>query len=77
MASHCAFSHCVSCLSKISIDEESLSLLLQVHYDEFIPMFEKQYPQFPWKEVEVSVNIHPLRLQDVFQELLEELKNSI
>lgn len=26
--------------------------LKQVHYDEFIPMFEEQYPQFPWKEVE-------------------------
>ncbi|KAF7664143.1 hypothetical protein LDENG_00188030 [Lucifuga dentata] len=26
--------------------------LKQVHYDEFIPMFEKQYPQYPWKEVE-------------------------
>lgn len=27
-----------------------------MHYDDFIPMFENQYPQFPWKEVEVSVN---------------------
>ncbi|KAM6987138.1 tubulin--tyrosine ligase-like protein 12 [Aplochiton taeniatus] len=26
--------------------------LKQVHYDEFIPMFEKQYPLYPWKEVE-------------------------
>ncbi|KAI1882058.1 hypothetical protein AGOR_G00246780 [Albula goreensis] len=26
--------------------------LKQVHYDEFIPMFEKQYPQHPWKEVQ-------------------------
>ncbi|XP_046873660.1 tubulin--tyrosine ligase-like protein 12 isoform X2 [Hypomesus transpacificus] len=26
--------------------------LKQVHYDEFIPMFEKQYPQYPWKDVE-------------------------
>ncbi|XP_003449806.1 tubulin--tyrosine ligase-like protein 12 [Oreochromis niloticus] len=26
--------------------------LKQVHYDEFIPMFEKQYPQYPWKVVE-------------------------
>ncbi|XP_062299798.1 tubulin--tyrosine ligase-like protein 12 isoform X1 [Scomber scombrus] len=29
--------------------------LKQVHYDEFIPMFEKQYPQHPWKEVEAEV----------------------
>ncbi|KAM3858863.1 tubulin--tyrosine ligase-like protein 12 [Diretmus argenteus] len=29
--------------------------LKQVHYDEFIPMFEKQYPQYPWKEVEGEV----------------------
>nr|XP_057922279.1 tubulin--tyrosine ligase-like protein 12 isoform X1 [Doryrhamphus excisus] len=26
--------------------------LKQVHYDDFIPMFEKQYPNHPWKEVE-------------------------
>ncbi|KAK9525270.1 hypothetical protein VZT92_015997 [Zoarces viviparus] len=29
--------------------------LKQVHYDEFIPMFEKQYPLHPWKEVEAEV----------------------
>ncbi|KAM9845763.1 tubulin--tyrosine ligase-like protein 12 [Aulostomus maculatus] len=29
--------------------------LKQVHYDEFIPMFEEQYPQHPWKEVEAEV----------------------
>ncbi|XP_061523607.1 tubulin--tyrosine ligase-like protein 12 [Phycodurus eques] len=29
--------------------------LKQVHYDEFIPMFEKQYPQYPWKEVEAQL----------------------
>ncbi|XP_047430657.1 tubulin--tyrosine ligase-like protein 12 [Mugil cephalus] len=29
--------------------------LKQVHYDEFIPMFEKQYPQYPWKEVETEL----------------------
>uniref|UniRef100_UPI0037E7CEFF tubulin--tyrosine ligase-like protein 12 n=1 Tax=Semicossyphus pulcher TaxID=241346 RepID=UPI0037E7CEFF len=29
--------------------------LKQVHYDEFIPMFEKQYPLHPWKEVEVEL----------------------
>ncbi|XP_040002553.1 tubulin--tyrosine ligase-like protein 12 isoform X3 [Xiphias gladius] len=29
--------------------------LKQVHYDEFIPMFEKQYQQHPWKEVEAKV----------------------
>lgn len=28
--------------------------LLQVHYNEFIPEFEKQYPEFPWKSVQVS-----------------------
>lgn len=26
----------------------------QVHCDEFIPEFEKQYPEFPWKNVQVS-----------------------
>lgn len=26
----------------------------QVHCDEFIPEFEKQYPEFPWKSVQVS-----------------------
>ncbi|XP_061085532.1 tubulin--tyrosine ligase-like protein 12 [Conger conger] len=29
--------------------------LKQVHYDEFIPMFEKQHPQFPWAEVQAEV----------------------
>ncbi|KAF7693804.1 hypothetical protein HF521_007557 [Silurus meridionalis] len=29
--------------------------LKQLHYDEFIPMFEKQYADYPWKEVEVSL----------------------
>uniref|UniRef100_A0A6Q2Z211 Tubulin--tyrosine ligase-like protein 12 SET-like domain-containing protein n=1 Tax=Esox lucius TaxID=8010 RepID=A0A6Q2Z211_ESOLU len=29
--------------------------LKQVHYDEFIPMFEKQYPQYPWKGLEAEV----------------------
>uniref|UniRef100_A0A1A7YT33 Tubulin tyrosine ligase-like family, member 12 n=1 Tax=Iconisemion striatum TaxID=60296 RepID=A0A1A7YT33_9TELE len=29
--------------------------LKQVHYDEFIPIFEKQYPQYPWKEVEAEL----------------------
>uniref|UniRef100_A0A8C3ADZ3 Tubulin tyrosine ligase-like family, member 12 n=1 Tax=Cyclopterus lumpus TaxID=8103 RepID=A0A8C3ADZ3_CYCLU len=28
--------------------------LKQVHYDDFIPMFEKQYPLYPWKGVEVK-----------------------
>ncbi|KAG8005733.1 Tubulin--tyrosine ligase-like protein 12 [Nibea albiflora] len=27
----------------------------RVHYDEFIPMFEEQYPQYPWKEVEAEL----------------------
>ncbi|KAF3859466.1 hypothetical protein F7725_021865 [Dissostichus mawsoni] len=26
-----------------------------VHYDEFIPMFDNQYPLYPWKEVEAEV----------------------
>ncbi|XP_076152731.1 tubulin--tyrosine ligase-like protein 12 [Alosa pseudoharengus] len=30
-------------------------VLKQVHYDEFIPMFEKQYPQYPWKQVEADI----------------------
>ena len=25
-----------------------------MHYDEFVPEFEKQYPEFPWKSVQVS-----------------------
>nr|XP_046235107.1 tubulin--tyrosine ligase-like protein 12 [Scatophagus argus] len=29
--------------------------LKQVHYDEFIPMFEQQYPMYPWKEVETEL----------------------
>ncbi|XP_070709918.1 tubulin--tyrosine ligase-like protein 12 [Pempheris klunzingeri] len=29
--------------------------LKQVHYDEFIPMFEEQYPLYPWKEVEAEL----------------------
>ncbi|XP_056605229.1 tubulin--tyrosine ligase-like protein 12 [Triplophysa dalaica] len=29
--------------------------LKQIHYDEFIPMFESQYPQFPWKQVEADI----------------------
>ncbi|XP_070785226.1 tubulin--tyrosine ligase-like protein 12 [Enoplosus armatus] len=29
--------------------------LKQVHFDEFIPMFEKQYPLYPWKEVEAEL----------------------
>ncbi|CAL8324020.1 unnamed protein product [Lota lota] len=29
--------------------------LKQVHYDDFIPMFEKQYPQHPWSEVEAEL----------------------
>lgn len=38
-------------------NRESLLPCLKVHYDEFIPMFEEQNPQYPWKEVEVSDNI--------------------
>ncbi|KAL2103037.1 hypothetical protein ACEWY4_002205 [Coilia grayii] len=30
-------------------------VLKQVHYDEFIPMFEKQYPEYPWKQVEADI----------------------
>ncbi|KAG5830699.1 hypothetical protein ANANG_G00313400 [Anguilla anguilla] len=29
--------------------------LKQIHYDEFIPMFEKQHPQCPWEEVQAEV----------------------
>ncbi|CAL8279074.1 unnamed protein product [Gadus morhua 'NCC'] len=29
--------------------------LKQVHYDDFIPMFEQQYPQHPWSEVEAEL----------------------
>uniref|UniRef100_A0A8C7Y1L2 Tubulin tyrosine ligase-like family, member 12 n=1 Tax=Oryzias sinensis TaxID=183150 RepID=A0A8C7Y1L2_9TELE len=29
--------------------------LKQVHFDDFIPMFERQYPQHPWKEVEAQL----------------------
>ncbi|XP_030630015.1 tubulin--tyrosine ligase-like protein 12 [Chanos chanos] len=29
--------------------------LKQIHYDEFIPMFERQYPQYPWKQVEGEI----------------------
>uniref|UniRef100_A0A674NQD6 Tubulin tyrosine ligase-like family, member 12 n=1 Tax=Takifugu rubripes TaxID=31033 RepID=A0A674NQD6_TAKRU len=29
--------------------------LKQVHFNDFIPMFEKQYPQITWKEIEVSL----------------------
>ncbi|KAJ8245612.1 hypothetical protein GJAV_G00272620 [Gymnothorax javanicus] len=29
--------------------------LKQIHYDEFIPMFEKQYPLYPWKDVQAAV----------------------
>uniref|UniRef100_A0A673V3M4 Tubulin tyrosine ligase like 12 n=1 Tax=Suricata suricatta TaxID=37032 RepID=A0A673V3M4_SURSU len=29
--------------------------LKQVHYDEFIPEFEKQYPEFPWKSVQGEI----------------------
>ncbi|XP_029018907.1 tubulin--tyrosine ligase-like protein 12 isoform X2 [Betta splendens] len=29
--------------------------LKQVHFDDFIPMFEMQYPQYPWKEVETEL----------------------
>lgn len=31
--------------------------LLQVHYNEFIPQFEKQYPEFPWSGVQVSLGL--------------------
>ncbi|XP_048829046.1 tubulin--tyrosine ligase-like protein 12 isoform X1 [Brienomyrus brachyistius] len=29
--------------------------LKQVHYDEFIPMFENQYPEHPWNEIQKEV----------------------
>ncbi|XP_016413160.1 tubulin--tyrosine ligase-like protein 12 [Sinocyclocheilus rhinocerous] len=37
--------------------------LKQIHYDEFIPMFESQYPQYPWKQVEVW--LYALHFQSV------------
>uniref|UniRef100_A0AAV2IQ46 Uncharacterized protein n=1 Tax=Knipowitschia caucasica TaxID=637954 RepID=A0AAV2IQ46_KNICA len=30
--------------------------LTQIHYDEFIPMFEQQYPQHPWRNIQVSTH---------------------
>ncbi|OWK03897.1 TTLL12 [Cervus elaphus hippelaphus] len=30
-------------------------VLKQVHYNEFIPEFEKQYPEFPWKSVQAEI----------------------
>ncbi|XP_063073620.1 tubulin--tyrosine ligase-like protein 12 [Engraulis encrasicolus] len=30
-------------------------VLKQVHYDEFIPMFEKQYPEYPWSQVQSDI----------------------
>ncbi|XP_075409633.1 tubulin--tyrosine ligase-like protein 12 [Tenrec ecaudatus] len=30
-------------------------VLKQVHYDEFIPAFEKQYPEFRWKDVQAEI----------------------
>ncbi|XP_018603634.1 tubulin--tyrosine ligase-like protein 12 [Scleropages formosus] len=29
--------------------------LKQVHYDQFIPMFEKQYPRHPWNEIQEEI----------------------
>uniref|UniRef100_A0A8C6UD46 Tubulin tyrosine ligase-like family, member 12 n=1 Tax=Neogobius melanostomus TaxID=47308 RepID=A0A8C6UD46_9GOBI len=29
--------------------------LKQIHYDEFIPLFEKQYPQYLWKDIELQM----------------------
>uniref|UniRef100_A0A3Q1ENU5 Tubulin tyrosine ligase-like family, member 12 n=1 Tax=Acanthochromis polyacanthus TaxID=80966 RepID=A0A3Q1ENU5_9TELE len=45
--------------------------LKQVHYDEFIPMFEKQYPQYPWKEVEVRIYFWSNILADLFKAFKE------
>ncbi|XP_068163377.1 tubulin--tyrosine ligase-like protein 12 [Antennarius striatus] len=39
-------------------------VLKQVHYDDFIPMFEEQYPLYPWKDVEAE-------LFKAFRELFE------
>ncbi|XP_036722708.1 tubulin--tyrosine ligase-like protein 12 [Balaenoptera musculus] len=30
-------------------------VLKQMHYDEFVPEFEKQYPEFPWKSVQADI----------------------
>ncbi|XP_060695896.1 tubulin--tyrosine ligase-like protein 12 [Hemiscyllium ocellatum] len=35
------------------VDETKLK---QVHYDEFIPMFEKQYPNYSWKKTEEEIH---------------------
>ncbi|GCC18244.1 hypothetical protein chiPu_0017860 [Chiloscyllium punctatum] len=35
------------------VDETKLK---QVHYDEFIPMFEKQYPNYSWKNTEEEIH---------------------
>ncbi|XP_020664293.3 tubulin--tyrosine ligase-like protein 12 isoform X1 [Pogona vitticeps] len=29
--------------------------LKQIHYDEFIPLFEKQYPEYPWQHVQDDI----------------------
>lgn len=42
--------------------------LKQIHYDEFIPLFEKQYPQFLWKDIEV-------RLFQSFRELFDAVSS--
>lgn len=38
---------------RLILDDLDVFVSHQIHYDEFIPMFESQYPQYPWKQVEV------------------------
>lgn len=48
----------VSCFSlETAAATVIVSHLFQVHYDEFIPQFEKQYPEFPWSGVQVSLRL--------------------
>lgn len=48
----------VSCFSlETAAATVTVSHLFQVHYDEFIPQFEKQYPEFPWSGVQVSLGL--------------------
>ncbi len=49
----------------------------QIHYDEFIPMFESQYPQYPWKQVEVwlyALQFQPIHIHHSIQWICCEVK---
>ena len=32
--------------------------LKQIHYNDFIPLFEKQYPDHPWEKIEVHTQVY-------------------